>query len=307
MSETTVAATRDKKARKAVDKNFNTLEHLRIYYIPHEMISPNAYNPNRQSEHDFELLLRSMGEDGFTQPIVTRPLFEHSAACKALGISEDTAHKDVDWLKAAITLKSGFMVVDGEHRWKASKVLGFKEVPCAVVNMTDAQMRIATLRHNRARGSEDFQLSAQVLKDLEKLGALDHAQDSLMLDDTEIQAMLNDAGVIDDLGKTESFGQAWEPNTALIPNSNPKGGFDVGLTTKAIEEQRRIQQATDNARTTEERQMIQRSSDLIRIMFVFQGDESKLVKRVLGKEQGEKLLELCRRELEANPQLYGEG
>ena len=299
-----VASTVVKKGQKTIEKNFNTLEALRVFYIPHGMISPNQYNPNRQSEFEFELLLKSMSEDGFTQPIVTRPLFTDVQAREAMGLPADASHKDIDWLAAAYKLKSGFMVVDGEHRWKAARELGYADVPCVVTYMTDAQMRIATLRHNRARGTEDIALTAEVLRDLEKLGALDHAADSLQMDDVEIQKLLSEATAVDDLGGNEDFNKSWEVNTALIPNSNPADGFNVGMTAKAIEEQRRIQQANREAQTNEERQMVQKSSDLVRIMLVFQGDEAKLVQKVLGKQQAERLLELCQRELAANPSNY---
>jgi len=299
-----VAANVVKKGQKVIEKNFNTLEALRVFYIPHGMIAPNHYNPNRQSEFEFELLLKSMSEDGFTQPIVTRPLFTDVQAREALGLPADCKHKDIDWLDAAYKLNSGFMVVDGEHRWKAARELGYADVPCVVTYMTDAQMRIATLRHNRARGTEDIALTAEVLRDLEKLGALDHAADSLQMDDVEIQKLLSEATAVDDLGQNEDFNKSWEVNTALIPSANPGDGFNVGMTAKAIEEQRRIQRANDEAKTNEERQMVQKSSDLVRIMLVFQGDEARLVQKVLGKQQAERLLELCQREMAANPGDY---
>lgn len=285
------------KGKKAVEKNFNTLEALRVFYIPHELISPNHYNPNRQSEFEFELLIKSMSEDGFTQPIVTRPLFTDVMALEALGLPEGTRHTEIDWLAAAHKLNSGFMVVDGEHRWKASATLGYKEVPCVVTYMTDAQMRIATLRHNRARGSEDIELTAGVLRDLEKLGALDHAMDSLQMDEVEIQKLLEEATAPGDLGGSENYNNSWEVNTANIPASNPSDGFNVGMTTKAIQEQRRIQDETAAAQSAEERQMVQKTSDLVRIMLVFQGEEADLVKKVLGKNQADKLLEMCKKEL----------
>lgn len=196
------------------------------------------------------------------------------------------------------------MVVDGEHRWKAARELGYADVPCVVTYMTDAQMRIATLRHNRARGTEDITLTAEVLRDLEKLGALDHAADSLQMDDVEIQKLLSEATAVEDLGQNEQFNKSWEVNTANVPAANPEDGFNVGMTAKAIEEQRRIQKANDEAKSNEERQMVQKSSDLVRIMLVFQGDEAKLVQRVLGKSQAETLLDICRRELAANPSRY---
>jgi len=269
---------------------------LRIFQIPHDLISPNHYNPNRQSEFEFELLLKSMSEDGFTQPIVTRPLFTDDMARTALGLPEDAKHRDIDWLEAAIRLNSGFMVVDGEHRWKASGQLGYEKVPCAVTYMTDAQMRIATLRHNRARGSEDMELTAAVFRDLEKLGALDYAIDSLQMDEVEIQKMLEEATAPGDLGNAPSFNASWEVNTAMVPKSNPSDNFEVGMTQKAVAEQRRIQMETEQAKTAEERQMVQKGSELVRIMLVFQGDEANLVKEVLGKNQAEKLLEMCTRE-----------
>ena len=59
-----------KKGKKEVEKKNQALEKLAIKYIPINSLIPNEWNPNRQSDHDFELLLRSMEEDGFTQPIV---------------------------------------------------------------------------------------------------------------------------------------------------------------------------------------------------------------------------------------------
>jgi len=162
--------------------------------------------------------------------------------------------------------------------------------------MTDAQMRIATLRHNRARGSEDMELTAAVFRDLEKLGALDYAIDSLQMDEVEIQKMLEEATAPGDLGNAPSFNASWEVNTAMVPKSNPSDNFEVGMTQKAVAEQRRIQMETEQAKTAEERQMVQKGSELVRIMLVFQGDEANLVKEVLGKNQAEKLLEMCTRE-----------
>jgi ParB-like chromosome segregation protein Spo0J len=145
---------------KTVDKNIITLEKLKIVQVPLVDILPNDYNPNRQSDRDFELLCRSIEEDGFTQPIL---------------VHEKTNQ-----------------IVDGEHRWRACKVLGFETVPVVYVNMTKEQMMISTLRHNRARGSENINMAADVLRDLQRLGALDHAADSLLLDDIELQVMLED-------------------------------------------------------------------------------------------------------------------
>jgi ParB/RepB/Spo0J family partition protein len=142
-------------------------------------VHPNDYNPNRQNDHEFRLLCSSMREDGFTQPII---------------VAQDHT------------------IVDGEHRWRAAHEIGLELIPVVVVPMEAAQARIATLRHNRARGSEDIELATQVLRDLEKLGALDWAQDSLDLSDVELQRLLEDIPAPEALAK-EQFSEAWVPGT----------------------------------------------------------------------------------------------
>ena len=122
-----------RKGRKKVERKAVALERLNVEYTSIDSLKPNTYNPNRQSDHDFELLLRSMEEDGFTQPIV---------------------------------VNNDFVIIDGEHRWRAASSLGIKEIPIVKVNMSKEQMRISTIRHNRARGSHDVQLEAEVLRDL---------------------------------------------------------------------------------------------------------------------------------------------
>lgn len=59
-----------RKGKKTVEKKNQVLERLKIEYVSVDSIRPNDYNPNRQSDHEFELLLKSMQEDGFTQPIL---------------------------------------------------------------------------------------------------------------------------------------------------------------------------------------------------------------------------------------------
>jgi len=39
-----------------VAKQYKTLETLQIQYVSPADVKPNSYNPNRQSERDFELL-----------------------------------------------------------------------------------------------------------------------------------------------------------------------------------------------------------------------------------------------------------
>jgi len=252
------------KGRKAVEKKAVKLEKLIIEYVPVDSIKPNAYNPNRQSEHDFELLKRSMEEDGFTQPIIV-----HGPS---------------------------MTIVDGEHRWRCATALGYTEVPITKVNMTAEQMRIATLRHNRARGSEDIELSAQVLRDLRALGALDHAVDSLMLDDAEVQKLLEDVTAPEALAADE-FSPGWAPGEE---NKDQKqeatitaGTLATSTTREAADALRAQEKAVAEAKTQEEKEAARKDLSVFRLACVFTNEQAVLVKRILGDKPAEKVLALC--------------
>tara|TARA_B100000902_G_C27318909_1_gene923042 strand:+ start:4333 stop:5265 length:933 start_codon:yes stop_codon:yes gene_type:complete len=272
------------RGKKAVEKNTSALKELKVRYTALTDIQPNEWNPNRQSDHDFELLTKSMEEDGFTQPVVV--------------VNNE---KNPDYK---------FKIVDGEHRWRAASALGYEEIPVIVVPMTEAQAKIATFRHNRARGSEDYELAASLMKDLEAIGALDWAQDSLMLSDVEIERMLEDAPVPDVLGD-EEWTEAWEPESAgqsadgemtdtvttqvLEGSSGGEGKVITASTVGAVNAQREKEKKIAEATTAEERQMIKKDSDIFKIYLSFTGDEAVLVKEVLGDRAAEKLVELCQK------------
>jgi ParB/RepB/Spo0J family partition protein len=265
-----------KKGKKEIDKKNVSLKELAIEYVSVDSIKPNNYNPNRQSEHDFELLLKSMEEDGFTQPIIVQ--------------------------------QSTKMIVDGEHRWRAATVLGYTEIPVVFVEMTPEQMRIATLRHNRARGSEDLELSVQVLRDLQELGALDWAQDSLMLSDDEINRLLDDIPVPEALAN-DDYSQSWEPSelsdednqitdtsSRQVDGTTHGGEMITAASSKAVETIKERQALIQVAKNEEEREMARQQTKLYRVSLIFANEEAEIIEKVLGKEPALKLLELCKKE-----------
>jgi len=271
------------KGAAAVAKKNKSLEKLDITYVNVEDIKANSYNPNRQSEHDFNLLLKSMEEDGFTQPVV-------AVKITAEHIEEDP--KLADRYQVGDTV-----IVDGEHRWRAAAQLGYTSIPLVYAPMTLAQARIATLRHNRARGSEDMELSVEVLRDLQELGAIDWAQDSLMLSDEELNRLIEDVPAPEALAG-EEFSGAWEP---------AKGGPDAeadlsdrraSSTPAAIEAQREAEQRMAQARTEEERQAIRRDLNVYRFALTYADEEAKIVKAIIGHSPAQAILDLCRDELE---------
>lgn len=103
---------------------------LKIEYVATLALKPNEYNPNVHSVKSFDLLIKSLSLFGFTQPIVAR--------------------------------KGTNVIIDGEHRWRAASILDYEYVPVTFIELTDEEMRIATIIHNKARGHEDIELVTKI-------------------------------------------------------------------------------------------------------------------------------------------------
>jgi ParB-like chromosome segregation protein Spo0J len=298
----------ERKGRKEIEKQARVLEALTIEYVDPQAIKPNPWNPNRQSEHDFELLLRSMEEDGFTQPVVCVRISE-----------EDLA---VDKIAECGYLSLGdIMIVDGEHRWRAGTKLGYPKIPIVVTPMTASQAMIATLRHNRARGSEDIGLASEVLRDLQALGSAEWAMDSLMMDDTEFNRMLEIAEeTAAEMLADEEHSASWEPDKGVDPEgekltveaqvgSAPSGDWTKAASPAAVEAARDREKRMSEAKTEEQRQMVRKDTDKTfhRVSLVFAGEEAEIVKEILGGAPAETLVNLCREKAGIEQQLKETG
>lgn len=254
----------EKKGRRAVEKTFNTLQALTIEYVSPNDVYPNAYNPNRQTDREFELLCSSMKEDGFTTPILVHAKTKE--------------------------------IVDGEHRWRAAQHLGLKEIPAVFVDMTMEQMRISTLRHNRARGSEDIELSIRILQDLREIGALDHAVDSLGMSDRELQALISDLPAPEAMA-AESFSDSWVP----IPDKLEEGTTDmknriVSTSPGIAAHEARLSAKADGATSEEEHQVILLTREHVpqKIVVLIDPEYADTFVKVFKTRPAERILALCR-------------
>ncbi len=264
------------KTRRAVSKQNKILERLKVEYVDVDFFKPNPYNPNRQSERDFALLCKSMEEDGFTQPV--------------------------------LVLTNG-TIIDGEHRWRAARKLGFEKIPTVFTEMSAEQMRISTLRHNRARGSEDVELTAMLLRDLEKLGAKEYAKEELGITETEMEFLLEDTSATDALAG-EEYTRAWEPVKATelaeeIDQRMASGeAFQAptsrgvplikSFSPKAAKSILEMDEKLSTAKSFDEAQSIRREYHVHRVSVSFTGKEGQIVKVVLGKKSSEKLYAMCK-------------
>jgi len=87
-----------------------------------ESLRPNEWNPNQMSKADFKALLESIGEFGF--------------------------------LEAVIALPDG-TIINGEHRWRAMKELGEREIEVKFLNISEDVARYLTAHLDSIRGSFD--------------------------------------------------------------------------------------------------------------------------------------------------------
>ncbi len=251
------------KSRKSAQKENVVLDTLSIDYVAPSDLAVNDYNPNRQSEHDFELLCKSIDEDGFTQPVVA--------------------------------LRETRVIVDGEHRWRAAQTLGLAEIPVVFTDMTPAQARIATLRHNRARGNEDVELAAAVLKDLSKLGATEWLQDSLNMDDVELDAFLAAVDDQEGFSNAEALAMSSADDEVLKQMVRDEGGYVEEHESASVQDVVRArEQRIHKEKRSQDLAQAAIEHAIYRLKLVYTGDESKVIKRVLGKRPIERLLEICR-------------
>jgi hypothetical protein len=241
------------------------LQELQVEYVSPSELKPNQYNPNRQTEDEFEMLKASMREDGFTQPIL----------CMADGT-----------------------IIDGEHRWTAAQELGYERVPVVKVSMTEAQRRIATMRHNRARGQDDTSQVAALMLDLEKLGALDWAQEALRLSDEEMRRLVAMADTVaEDLSRGHEFNQAWEPVGRTTYQPPEKPGLPVSYSRPVVAETKVISDTGNDQQkvappTTASGIGISEEA-MTRRQYVITLSEAELVDRVLGERAASRLVDLC--------------
>ena len=178
----------DKKPSKlngqTTPRSFDTEPISRVEWVEASTLTANNYNPNAVAPPERELIVLSILEDGWTQPVVT--------------------------------LANG-EIVDGFHRWLFSKedqrllkrYHGWVPVTRIVVDPVHQQM--STIRHNRARGTHAILRMADIVAGMLKQG-VSHSQiaKGLGMDDEEITRLSTALGM-PELASAENFTPAWKP------------------------------------------------------------------------------------------------
>jgi len=166
-----------KEKHKGQPKMNVELQALKVEMVDPSRLKPNPYNPNKQDEDEFALLRRSIQKDGFTMPVLANV---------------------------------AYVIIDGEHRWRAALAESLKSIPVVRIDVDDVKMKMSTIRHNKARGSHDANLEALVIADLERLVGRDFILDELMLKNDEIDELLSFTSAAVDLAG-EEYNPSWTP------------------------------------------------------------------------------------------------
>lgn len=157
-----------------------------LAWIDRDELRANAYNPNRVATPELKLLKISILENGWTQPIVARPDGE---------------------------------IVDGYHRWTISKdkeVARMTGGKVPVVYLSDdldpATQRMATIRHNRARGAHHVVKMADIVNELADYGLEpDEIGLRLQMEAEEVSRLLQRGNKIVRSANPDGFNKGWVP------------------------------------------------------------------------------------------------
>jgi ParB-like chromosome segregation protein Spo0J len=156
-----------------------------VKWVDRKTLIPNNYNPNKVAPPEMELLIISILEDGWTQPIVTLP--------------DGT-------------------IVDGFHRYtvSADKRLMDRyggQVPTVVVDIDPVHRQMSTIRHNRARGTHGIVPMAHIVRGIVADGvSKEEIQSRLGMEDEEVDRLVDRAGMpLQAERKQAGFGSSWKP------------------------------------------------------------------------------------------------
>lgn len=157
----------------------------RVQWVSRDFLKANHYNPNVVAPPELELLIVSILEDGWTQPIVVQP---------------------------------DYTIVDGFHRHTVSADPRLMAryggmVPVVVVDFDPAHRMMSTVRHNRARGTHVVLPMAEIVRTIAADGV---TQDDIMrglgMEDEEVERLLDRAGMPEQVGREHrEFGNSWVP------------------------------------------------------------------------------------------------
>lgn len=162
----------------------------KVKFVDINEVKPNRWNPNVLPERHLDQMVKDVKRKGFVGAII----------CREKG--------------------KGYEILDGEHRWRALKIIGAAKCPVILVDYDDTEARLATIRFNRLRGELDMVKLSDLMVVLDKrLG--EDVTNLLSFDAGEVENLLSFAEAPDVVSPVE------EVETPSLPEKafTKKGGL----------------------------------------------------------------------------------
>lgn len=117
--------------------------------IPVEQIDPNKFNPNVMTKEEFDTLCLDMKNTGPEDAVSVKPIL---VSPKKLFYNDPKAERN------------RYVIIDGEHRWRAAKINKWPVIPCEVEELSEDLGHIINYRRNKERGHIDPVKEAKLFK-----------------------------------------------------------------------------------------------------------------------------------------------
>lgn len=157
-----------------------------VRWLNRDELTANDYNPNAVAPPELKLLKISILEDGWTQPIVVNP---------------------------------DRTIVDGYHRWRVSEMREVKTLTGGLVPVVElrprdlASQQMATIRHNRARGTHAVLRMATIVESMVHAGlSVEEIMFRLGMEKEEVVRLAMRVGIPQSqLIRDTGWSKAWVP------------------------------------------------------------------------------------------------
>jgi ParB/RepB/Spo0J family partition protein len=162
---------------------------MNVSMIDADRLTPNPWNPSRLTEEQYQSLLAEVRRQGqVMKPVVVRP-----------------------------DGKAGqYIILDGEHQWRAARDAGLAQLPCEVVDADDFEARRQTVRRN-LRGENNLVRYGRLCREMQALRVLSNRQlaEELGVSEGHVRNALLYAKAADHCGQVPSWPS--EDEIAALP------------------------------------------------------------------------------------------
>lgn len=131
---------------------------LKIEWVPIESLRPSKWNPNVLPLRKYNHLKRELARVGFARPIITN-------------LAGD--------------------IINGEHRWRGGREMGFAEVPVVKLDVDETTAKTLSVNLNSIHGEMDHDKLALLVSGLEITFPKDQLMEILDYTDQEMTKLLD--------------------------------------------------------------------------------------------------------------------